>query len=138
MSDEDDPIGEAMQNPDEVEKDDGRGRACPITPLGHNGDLTFYYQTKAGDVIALHSKEHNGFMNLIALFGGEDRWQFKFFPITKTRKGSDGEEVTDVTGWSVKGVGQWLIHACNQKGRFDIERDLRGLGVWRLEYPKGR
>ncbi len=100
--------------------DDEMLASCPVQPLGHRKGIHFYISSK-GEVRELRESQHR-FNNIVALFGGETEWLFKYFP----KKNDD-----TVVGWHLGKAVTWLVRQCAQRGLFDPSQGIRGPGVWR-------
>jgi hypothetical protein len=126
----DDPIEAAIDGATPAEIAERRRSSCPVKPLGVRSDAggTLYaYQKSNGSVIALEPRQHTR-SDISSLFGGRTRWLDEEFPAEKNERG----------GWSLEFARNWLYRECERAGRFDVETDLRGPGVWRLDYAAAR
>jgi hypothetical protein len=101
-----------------------------VIPLGTQGRSYSFLDT-LGQVVALRDTDLARDMALLGLFGGDDRWLYYRFPVTKLRKPDDGDEkVEEVVGWNHRQAGKWLIRQATRCGVIYVSDELRGLGAW--------
>lgn len=95
---------------------------CPVQALGVCGD-TFYFIDTLGQRRELTASKLDK-RNILALFGGDDRWLSDNFPFVD-RKG----EVQP--GFSAAAAAQELMRLCTMRGVYDASRGERYIGIWR-------
>ncbi|MBU8543983.1 MULTISPECIES: hypothetical protein [Roseomonadaceae] len=94
---------------------------CPVTCIGH-GKGVYFFLDSSGQFRELRSRDLFGKPELLAMFGGDDRWLKKhFFAL-----GDDGRKRV-----SVSGAAQALQRRCHVMGVFDPEVvEIRQPGIW--------
>jgi len=126
------PSAKAPRRPDPPSKPPGRERPkgeiwhdCPVTPLGVNGDLS-YYLDRHGQLRAVKKHEAQVIMHL---FGDRIELLCQKFALWNPPK--DGQPATrkkdrfDQTAASMA-----MISACSEKGLFNPDGAVRGVGAW--------
>lgn len=98
-----------------------KGTHCPVKPLGAV-DGVFYYLTARGEVRSLSGGKHSK-LELTGLFGAECGYLWDEWP----RFDKKGEEVV---GWNPQAVAEWLMGKADAAGFFNLEKTVRGAGVW--------
>ena len=121
------PIGE-LEPPEaprpEATEDPG---PCPVVALGRRGGISFYL-SPAGELRALSAREHTH-SGITSLFDGNVSWLWDAVP----RCDSKG----DPTGWNERRAAEVLMKAAADAGFFDLARNVRGPGAWRLGSDHG-
>lgn len=97
--------------------------ACPVKAIGHN-DGMYYYVTPSGALRQL-SAAHHTHNNLFSLFEDRAEWLAEKHP--KKSRGDNRE------GWDHTAVGEFLMVEAAKVGLVDLEKSLRGFGVWRCK-----
>lgn len=97
--------------------------SCPVRALGMNKNDHRVYLTPSGRLMDLHPSKHQT-LNLAAMFETQNGWLEGAFP-TYVR-GTD-----KVNGWSAVDLAFWLLVETSACGMIDLDRVLRGPGVWR-------
>lgn len=95
---------------------------CPVRPLGVNGDL-FFYLDRLGQMRAI--KKHEG-QAMMALFLDRIEMLCRHFPTFA----KDGETI--VAGkFNQMHASTAMITACAEKGLFNPDGTVRGVGAWK-------
>lgn len=95
---------------------------CPVRPIGFN-DGVYYYVTPSGSLRQLTAQKHNH-NNIFSLFEDQGDWLREAFMKSATR--------SNVSTWNAVEAGEYLMSEAAKVGLVDLERSLRGFGVWRL------
>lgn len=101
-----------------------RRRECPVKPLGVV-DRMYYYLCPTGEVSALSGGKHSK-LEILSLFGAKKDYLWSEWP---RKAGKDENEIT--VGWNNQLVAEWLIAEASRAGFFNLEKTVRGAGVWR-------
>lgn len=103
---------------------------CPVRALGMSskGDGRIYL-TPSGQLKILAPSKHNK-QNITDLFETNTQWLWDAFPSFLKTALPEGEEPKRI-GWSAPAATEWLLVESASKGQLDLERSLRGPGVWR-------
>lgn len=115
---------------------DGRGpltrreRACPVTPLGHNGGICYFLDAGGH----FRDVDGAGLANrgrLLMLFHN-DEWLRTNFPKRVEKKDKDGNVVeTVIVDFLVNATAQFLIDGCTRQGIWGNSVVIRQPGIWR-------
>lgn len=99
---------------------------CPITPLGTNGDMTFFLDYRgAFRPMAYEKLLRAGPNSLLGQHAGIFGWAWRNFP-TYNKEG-------DQTGWSEKNCGRALLIAASMLDVWKGLERVRGAGCWKAE-----
>lgn len=109
--------------------------ACPVTPLGFEGD-TFFFLNPVGQVATLKASS-SGKGPIDALFAGRSGYLEWAWP-----RWSKSEKTPEVKGYEADEARRALFDACAYIGSFDDMERVRGRGAWtdalgRLVYHAG-
>jgi hypothetical protein len=97
---------------------------CPVLALGAR-DGIYHYLSPRGEYRALPFRDHKK-LGVVSLFDGDTDWLWKRFP----RYSKDSDEAI---GWHEDGAATWLMRRCAEAGFFNPDRDIRGVGAWRID-----
>ena len=110
------------------------GEPWPVTPLGHL-DGIFHFLDVRGQKRSLTARQLCAKPDLLALFGGDDRWPCAQFPKKLPVESTDAEgvknEVWRTVDFKINDLGAALQRACFAAGLFGDHIQLRAPGVWR-------
>jgi len=95
---------------------------CPVTPVGYNG-TTCYFLNPHRQLIPM-TKGQFGAEGLRLLFGSRQDWLWEAFPKYNEKTGVQ-------SGWKADQAAESLIKAATDKGWFDADEMIRGMGGWR-------
>lgn len=98
------------------------GDSCPVRAIGHN-DGDYFYVTPSGALRKLNAGHHTH-NHLYSLFENKGAWLAENYP-----KKARGE---NAAGWDFKAVAERLMTDAANAGLVDLEKALRGVGVWRI------
>jgi len=95
---------------------------CPVTPVGYNG-TTCYFLNPHRQLIPM-TKGQFGAEGLRLLFGSRQDWLWEAFPKYNEKTGVQ-------SGWKADQAAESLIKAATDRGWFDADEMIRGMGGWR-------
>lgn len=94
---------------------------CPVKPLGINGDFS-YYLDRLGQLRAVKKHELQTIMHLFGDKIGALCWNFPQFDKDGGRKGNRFDQTN---------ASMAMIAACSEKGLFNPDGAVRGVGAWK-------
>ncbi|HEY0182337.1 MAG TPA: ATP-binding protein [Rhodopila sp.] len=103
---------------------------CPIGTLGH-ADGVYWFLDFSGQPRKVSARDLGNRNNLISLFGGDDTWARKHWPVRKEFKDENGESVMRVVDFRANAVAQDLIARASRAGLWGKSITLRQPGIWR-------
>ena len=106
--------------------DTGLPPACPVTPLGKDGQICHFLDTM-GSVFELEARS-SGKGPIGALFGGRSRYLEWAWPRWSQPK---KDKPSKIIGWDADNARQCLVDACAFVGVYDPAVIVRGRGAWR-------
>jgi hypothetical protein len=104
---------------------------CPVVALGH-ADGNYHFLDPIGQVRVLTTRDLHTRAGIMALFGGNDEWLKRNFPVEKEFV-IPGGKARYVIDYRINDVAQFLISEAFKCGLIGSRTKRRRVGVWRGE-----